>query len=100
MRRGSGRYRDDAVDSHVHDIEPRGIVVDRAPVESAAAGGCSGFPLPSKPDDDSAWCAVIEADLPEPVGDIRHLQHLLQTNQQAEGAALLTYIVRIWIYDE
>ncbi len=63
--------------------------------ESAADGGVSGFPLPSKPVDDSAWCSVIEADQPEPVGDIAHLEHLLQTNKQAEGAMLFMTLHRL-----
>jgi hypothetical protein len=62
---------------------------------TAAIGGDGGFPLPSKPIDDSAWCAVIEADQPEPVGDIRHLEHLLQNNKQAEGAALFQTLTRL-----
>ena len=62
---------------------------------TAAIGGDGGFPLPSKPAEDSAWCAVIEADQPEPVGDIRHLEHLLQTNQQAEGAMLFQTLTRL-----
>ena len=62
---------------------------------TAAIGGDGGFSLPSKPVDDSAWCAVIEADQPEPVGDIRHLEHLLQTNKQAEGAALFQTLHRL-----
>ena len=54
--------------------------------EPAAVGGVSSFPLPSTPVDDSAWCVAIEEDQPDPVGDIAHLEHLLQTNKHAEGA--------------
>ena len=95
MRRGSLRYRDGVVDPPVHDIGPGGIVVNGAPVESAADGGISSFPLPSTPVDDSAWCVAIEADQPEPIGDIAHLEHLLQTNQQAEGAMLFQTLHRL-----
>ena len=95
MRRGSLRYRDDVVDPPVHDIGPGGIVVNGAPVESAADGGVSSFPLPSTPIDDSAWCVAIEADQPEPIGDIAHLEHLLQTNKQAEGAMLFQTLHRL-----
>ena len=63
--------------------------------ELAADGGVSGFPLPSTPVDDSAWCVAIEADQPEPVGDIAHLEHLLQTNKQAEGAMLFQTLHRL-----
>ena len=62
---------------------------------TAAVGGCSGFSLPTTPVDDSAWCSVIEADQPEPVGDIAHLEHLLQTNKQAEGAMLFMTLHRL-----
>ena len=61
----------------------------------AADGGISGFPIPSTPVDDSAWCTVIEADQPEAVGDIAHLEHLLQTNKQAEGAMLFQTLHRL-----
>ena len=55
---------------------------------TAADGGNSGFSLPFTPVDDSPLCVAIEADQSEPVGDIAHLEHLLQTNQQAEGVML------------
>ena len=61
----------------------------------AADGGISGFPIPSTPVDDSAWCTVIEADQPDAVGDIAHLEHLLQTNKQAEGAMLFQTLHRL-----
>ena len=38
MRRGRGSYRDDVVDPPVNDIGHGGIVVNRAPVESAIGG--------------------------------------------------------------
>ena len=63
--------------------------------ELAADGGISGFPIPSTPVDDSAWCTVIEADQPDAIGDIAHLEHLLQTNKQAEGAMLFQTLHRL-----
>lgn len=63
--------------------------------EPAADGGISGFSLPSTPVEDSAWCTVIEAEHPETVGDIAHVEHLLQTNQQAEGAMLFQTLTRL-----
>ena len=43
------RLLNDVVDPPVQDIEPGGIVVERAPVEPAADGGISGFPLELTP---------------------------------------------------
>ena len=95
MRRGSGLYRD-VVDPPVHDIEPGGIVVNRAPVESAADGGISGFSnQPAVMKDDSAWCVAIEAEQPDPVGDIGHLEFLLKNNRTAEGAMLFQTLHRL-----
>lgn len=81
------------VDPPAFEAMPGGIVVNRAPIEPAIGG--NGFSLPSTPIDDSAWCVAIEADQPEPVGDIAHLEHLLQTNKQAEGAMLFQTLHRL-----
>ena len=74
-------------------ITPGGSDVDMG-APSTAIGG-DGFSLPSAPVEDSAWCTVIEAEHPETVGDIAHVEHLLQTNQQAEGAMLFQTLTRL-----
>ena len=42
-----------------------------------------------------ASAVAIEADQPEPVDDIAHLEHLLQTNKHAEGAMLFQTLHRL-----
>ena len=85
----------DVVDPPVQDIDPGGIVVERAPVEPAADGGISGFPNPSPLVDDAAWCVAIEADNTDQIGDIAHLEHLLQSSNVAEGAMLFQTLHRL-----
>ena len=65
----------------------------RAPVESAVGG--NGFPNPSPLVDDAAWMVAIEADDNDPIGDIAHLEHLLTTSKQAEGAMLFMTLHRL-----
>ena len=45
--------------------------------------------------DDSAWCVAIEAEQSESVGDIAHLEYLLQNNRTAEGAMLFQTLPRL-----
>ena len=92
MRRHDGSYRD-VVDPPTVDITPRGSDEDRAPVESATGG--SGFPNPSPVVDDAAWMVAIEADDADPIGDIAHLEHLLQSSSVAEGAMLFQTLHRL-----
>ena len=40
--------------------------------------------------DDSAWCVAIEAEQSESVGDIAHLEYLLQNNRTAEGGDVIS----------
>ena len=92
MRRGSVSNWDPGASMVIESlVDPPQVLPGGVSVgtnETAADGGISGFSLPSTPVEDSAWCTVIEAEQPETVGDIAHLEHLLQTNQQAEGAML------------
>ena len=63
---------------------------------NAADGGISGFPKqPAEMKDDSAWCVAIEAEQSESVGDIAHLEYLLQNNRTAEGAMLFQTLPRL-----
>ncbi len=87
MRRGS------ISDWNPGDTLVFGSFVD--PPQMLPGGVSASTNHPSKPAEDSAWCTVIEADQPEPVGDIRHLEHLLQTNRQAEGAMLFQTLTRL-----
>ena len=59
-------------------VTATGALQERAPVDSAAGG--SGFPNPSPVVDDAAWLVAIESDSTDPIGDIAHLEHLLQTS--------------------
>ena len=68
-------------------------MAERAPDDSAAEG--SGFPNPSPLVDDAAWCVAIEADNTDPIGDITHLEDLLQTSTVAEGAMLFQTLHRL-----
>ena len=88
MRRGSGLYRD-VVDPPVHDIEPGGIVVNRAPVESAADGGISGFPLRQA----MAWDAF--SGKPECVNDISEFLEELDDNPRLRSSANLRTLGRV-----
>ena len=66
---------------------------ERAPDDSAAGG--SGFPNPSPVVEDAAWMVAIEADNTDPIGDIAHLEHLLQSSSVAEGAMLFQTLHRL-----
>ena len=68
-------------------------MAERAPVETA--GGGTGFPIPSTPVDDAAWMVAIEADSTDPIGDIAHLEHLLQSSNVAEGGMLFQTLHRL-----
>ena len=59
------------------------------------AGGGTGFPNPSPLVDDAAWMVAIEADDADPIGDIAHLEHLLQSSSVAEGAMLFQTLHRL-----
>lgn len=67
----------------------------QVPVETAAIGGDGGFPNPSPLVDDAAWMVAIEADSNDPIGDIAHLEHLLQSSTMAEGAMLFQTLHRL-----
>ena len=73
--------------------EKQGALQERALVEPAA--GASGFPNPSPLVDDAAWMVTIEADSNDPIGDIAHLEHLLQSSTEAEGAMLFQTLHRL-----
>ena len=90
MRRSKGNYRDSTVDPPAQAI---GAMAERAPVETA--GGGTGFPNPSPLVDDAAWMVAIEADDADPIGDIAHLEHLLQSSSVAEGAMLFQTLHRL-----
>ena len=45
--------------------------------------------------DDLAWRVAIEAEQPETVGDIGHLEFLLKNNRTAEGAMLFQTLTRL-----
>ena len=66
---------------------------ERAPVDTAVGG--NGFPNPSPVVDDAAWCVAIEADNTDPIGDIAHLEHLLQSSSVTEGAMLFQTLHRL-----
>ena len=59
------------------------------------ASGGTGFPNPSPLVDDAAWMVAIEADDADPIGDIAHLEHLLQSSSVAEGAMLFQTLHRL-----
>ena len=90
MRRSKGNYRDSTVDP---PAQANGAVAERAPVDNATGG--SGFPNPSPLVDDAAWCVAIEADSTDPIGDIAHLEHLLQSSSVAEGGMLFQTLHRL-----
>ena len=90
MRRSKGNYRDSTVDP---PAQANGAMAERAPDDSAA--GDSGFPNPSPLVDDAAWCVALEADNTDPIGDIAHLEDLLQTSTVAEGAMLFQTLHRL-----
>ena len=46
--------------------------------------------------DDAARSVAIEAENTDPIGDIAHLEHLLQTCSVAEGAMLFQTLHRLW----
>ena len=96
MRRGSLRYRDDVVDPPVNDIEPGGIVVDRAPVEPAAIGGDGGF-TNELGLSGTSWQMVAGTDGDErgPVENLQHLQTLLESSPEIVGPMLLGAVVRL-----
>ena len=73
--------------------QANGAMAERAPDDSAA--GDSGFPNPSPLVDDAAWCVALEADNTDPIGDIAHLEDLLQTSTVAEGAMLFQTLHRL-----
>ena len=73
--------------------EANGAMAERA-LDDSAAGG-SGFPNPSPLVDDAAWWVAIEAENTDPIGDIAHLEHLLQTSTVAEGAMLFQTLHRL-----
>ena len=56
---------------------------------------CSGLPAPSPVADEAAWMVAIEADSNDPIGDIAHLEHLLQSSSGAEGAMLFQTLHRL-----
>ena len=70
-----------------------GALQERALVEPAVGG--NGFPNPSPVVDDAAWMVAIEADSNDPIGDIAHLEHLLQSSTVAEGAMLFQTLHRL-----
>ena len=96
MRRGTLRYRDDVVDPPVQDIEPGGIVVERAPVETAADGGISGFSNDLELSG-TAWQMVAGTDGDEhgQVENLEHLQALLETSPDVVGPMLMGALVRL-----
>lgn len=56
---------------------------------------CNGLPEPSPVAEDAAWMVAIEADSNDPIGDIAHLEHLLQSSNVAEGAMLFQTLHRL-----
>ena len=56
---------------------------------------CNGLPEPSPVIDDAAWMVAIEAESNDPIGDIAHLEHLLQSSSVAEGAMLFQTLHRL-----
>lgn len=66
---------------------------ERALVEPAVGG--NGFPNPSPLVDEAAWMVAIEADDNDPVGDIAHLEFLIQNNRAAEGAMRFQTLSRL-----
>ena len=82
----------DAVDPPAHEVTGAGDDL-RARVEITAPP--SGFSNPSAIAEDSAWLTAIEADSTDPIGDIAHLEHLLQSSSVAEGAMLFQTLHRL-----
>ena len=76
-------------------MTPQEIQILHQACQSTDQGISSFSNQPAEMKDDSAWCVAIEAEQPEPVGDIGHLEFLLKNNRTAEGAMLFQTLHRL-----
>jgi len=65
--------------------------------DHAAAGGCSGFPIPESPPRLNAWQLVTGSEISEDgtIEDLEHLQALLERSPEIEGPMILGAMVRL-----
>ena len=86
------RLLNDVVDPPVQDIEPGGIVVERAPVEPAADGGISGFPFELTPSA-TVWDAF--SGRPECSNETSDFLQALDEEPRLRSAAMLRSLGRL-----